>query len=314
MSLDDALTALLKGRGLNRPRLRDHVRPALAEALALPPDLTDVQTRTWLREALTRAVRVLPPDLADTFLTAAGVTSQARLLEERLSEAGERQQRGLRTMRRRLDDAKAGVADALTHPWQGVATAGRSPEVPDWEWDEVRATLDLTGRRYTSERTVRSTRDGLARVSEVVSLPVQAPENITLHVEALDGGTCAGVEPVGPASWRLDLDLPRPLASGELHRYVVSIVLPPEAPVRTRLGIVPLRDTRSYTATVLLGPELRLASLRRLEGIPPGELDPEAGVPLDVDGGAQVVSHTFTDMAAGHRYGLMWTWPTEGAS
>lgn len=297
--------ALCKGRGLNRTSVRTRLSPDLARLLEVPDGLPDAHLRAWLRDSFQGAARALPPDLAETVLAALGVTSQSRLLEERLVEVGARQSRSLRTMRRRLDEAKERLSQALIERHE---TSASHVPVRGWTFDAFALTLDLADeRRLVTERTIRATRPHLDTVVELVHMPLAHDLNPTLQVDSLVGGEFAGLERVTPTSWRLSIRLPRPLAVGERHSYRMAVVLPPHQSLSPGIEMVPMRACGQFTATLILGPTARVASVYLHDGVSPD--DPDAPrIPVGVPHGATLISHTFPAPQVGLRYALGWEW------
>lgn len=309
--LVDQVGALLKGRGVNRSPLDDRVPPDLRRALELPDTLPDASLRAALRESLESAARHLPPDLADTFLAAAGVTSKARLLEERLLQVGALQGRGLRTMRRRLDEAKQHVVEALVAraAFGEPADADVPVERRGWTFDDFALTLDLSEEpaRYIAHRTIVALRDGLVDVTDLISLPPSTQAQ-SLHVEALHGCSFAGLDPLGLASWSLRFRLPRPLARGQRHQYAVTVALATwRDAVHPSVHLVPLRACETFTATLVQGDRTLVTNLGRLDGVMPTDPTPPRTL-LAARRGAHLVTHTWTNPTVGLRYGLAWDW------
>lgn len=305
------LATLFKGRGINRAGVRSWLGPALAAALAVPDGLTDEQARAFVREGLAEAASRLPADLGDVVQAAAGLTSDERLLEARLADIGERQGRGVRTMRRRLDDAKLLLAAQLTEPSPTADPDGAPTR--NWMFEECALTLRVDGdlARMEIGRTIRALRDGFDTVTEMLFTTTTHGPGTTLAVEALEGCEFLGLKANGPGSRSMEFRLPRTLVTGERHAYRLATSVHPVGRLRPLLAMMPLRPCRQFTATLVLGGDRPITRAAVVDGGPalgsPDDLPP-AGVPMVLPDSARVVTHTFTDLVPGRTYGLVWEW------
>ena len=256
---------------------------------------------------------MLPDDLTEVVLAAAGLTSHARLLEARLAEVGARQGRGVRTMRRRLDDAKGLLSAHLGAPAPGRPDPA---SLRGWLFEDAALTLRVEADRsdLEIERTIRALHDGVATVTEVLFIPTDHPPGTTWCVEALEGCEFVGLQSDGPVSRHLELRLPHPLATGERHHYRVRSTVHPAGHVRPVLAMLPLRPCRRFTATLVLGAGRGVTAATLVQAAPPPDEPggiPAAGAPITLPASARGISPTFADRAPGRGYGLAWTWADE---
>lgn len=250
----EELARMHRGRGLRTPDLRRHLGPALREVLGLDDDqLTPNAVLDELREAIT----LLPQDLQVVFLHGLGARSSEPYLGERLAAAGAALSRDARTVRRRLSDANALVAQALRAP---VLT---SPTARPVRYLSHEATTDLRhpGVRLTSTKVVLRRRSGPIIVQERFGTPGSTAQEPALEVR---GAALQQVTAVSGSVWQATLELP----DGDPHTTAAySVVVSADrASLSPFTVVVPMQVLNSCSVTVHLGDLHPVTAVREVRG------------------------------------------------
>lgn len=303
--LDD-LKALHHGRGLRRPRVHLWLGPDLREALGVTPGLSDAELRSGLARLLARHTQALPHDLRYLFRVAVGLEADHPMLEQRLTVASVRLDRSLRVLRRRLRTAEELVADSL------LVERGSEPQWFDargWQW--LASAYDLVLREdatLTMRRAVHALSSHQKFIHEMFTVPGVGPDEEVTFL-AIKGLSILQVERVSATGWRLGLELPRELSSGETHDTVVQLRVPRARSLSPFFVVAPVREIPMVHVGVDFGEEGPATIWWPLDGVLPSDLwlqqPPTDGQVLPAHG---VVRRDFTAPRVGLAFGIAWTW------
>ncbi len=294
------LASLQRGRGVRAPGLAGRVGPRLRAALHLGASDDDDEVHARLIALLRPIVADLSSDLRKSFLVATAISTPEARHGDRLAILATEFDRDLRTVRRRVAAANAAVAEVLVR---------RARPVEEWIIERADATADLRLPRPVlgSHKTICAIGNGQRRISERFGIPQTVPDEEDVEVEITAGGTLTGVERLTASSWRYTVELDRELQAGETHDYAVEVTIPGRQYLRPYLVMVPLRPTRSFTATLRVGDPAVIARAWRLDGFLPAVLDdlPEEASAIDV---TETIVERFTGLEEGRGYGVRWEW------
>jgi hypothetical protein len=237
------LKSLRKGRGILAGRIEDRVGPILREACEVTDDDALTVIRQKVAARLTELAEHLPDDLRLATLAAYAIHADARqpLYQDRVRWAAVQVDRDPRTVRRRVDEAIAQLADLAVR-----APRTRPGGVAGW-WHttelRVAVALDKPQPEVLETRRIVADRDGLRELDLAVSLPVAPGE---LEADAFYGGTLRprGMETTDRIGYVLTL--PRPLSRGESHDFTLRFRLPATHPMRPYMVCVPRRPCELF--------------------------------------------------------------------
>lgn len=273
--LTKELDRLHRGRGIHAPGLLLRLGPTLSAVIFEDGEPVAIVARQVVRQRLVSAAETLPPDVRRVFLAALGITDGAAILTERLENVGRALDRGVRTMKRRLHDANASVALVL----ERRSRAGEDDNpfaARGWYVLRLESHAYLGSQpRFVGVRDIKVTQEGLSRLCESFSVPRHPGEDQSheVLVEPTEGCDRADVERFSASTWRLNIQLPRAFSVGETHRVGVSVTWPSLAYIRPYNVIVPLRETKSFLASVTLGEGTSVTQAWRYDGVPPAAID-----------------------------------------
>ena len=215
------LKTLRKGRGLHASRFTERVGPGLRAACAVTDGDGLVVTRQKVAARLTELAERLPADLREVTLAAfaIGAAEPLPLYQDRVEAAAAKVERDPRTVRRRVDEAIVQLAElARSAP---VVRAGAD----GWHTtdQQVVVVLDRDRPEVLERRRIMADHDGLTSLNLAVSVPAGRRD---VEASVYFGGTLVdrGMEATERVGWALNL--PKPLALGEFHEFVVRFRLP----------------------------------------------------------------------------------------
>jgi hypothetical protein len=303
--LTDELKTARRGPGLHHPQIEGRIGPALRAACGVargdPPSVVRAKTIDRLR----RAADALPPEVAMTALAALGIQPEVHhlmQLQQRIGWLAETLKRDGRTVRRRVDEACARLADVLST----AAPPGRGPGWHVETFDAV-ALFD-GGRPITMERRrIVADRDGVDRILLGWSMPVQ-PDGRDLDVRVLYGGLLTGRQQQTATRVTLMLELPTPLRIGERHEYSVLTFPPAERALRKHYAYIPFTPCDHFDLRVKFDRDRLPERIWRVSEAFHRDLDERLvdGEPLTADWAGEVRLH-FEELTPGYGYGIQWT-------
>ncbi|MCK9925939.1 hypothetical protein MXD62_01975 [Frankia sp. Mgl5] len=287
----------------------------------------------WLRQRL--------PDIPDDLAVAAQVffgihpQAQHRFLSERLDWLGDQWGRDRRTVRRRVDEALALIAEAAVEPPADgpptdgppadgpavVESPGARPEAArgnptrDTWYTERLSTLlrlDRDVPEATEARTIVATVNGVDTVTLELSVPPDGSRGgrgRDLGAEILYGGILLGWDRPSASHFRLHVELPGPLRAGDRHKLGIALRVVDGAPMAPHYVCVPLGRLTEFEIRVRFSPSQAADGVEVfvLDGVPPRVVDDDsAQLPrLGVDRAGEVHMQ-FHDLRQGRGYGLRW--------
>lgn len=308
------LKRLRKGRGLQSPGIENVVGPALREVCGVAASDGPAVTRERVTGRLAGLTESLPPDLALVVRVALALQSEVggQFLHERVEWLARRQDRDTRTIRRRIDDGLARLAEVAT------GTTDRSTEADDqhnWHVQQFEAVLrlDMSSPTCFERRTIVADRDGLDEVTilyTIPRLPGGADTDRDMTVDIHYGARLVAQEKVSESLFRFVLKLPRWLDRGAEHEYFMIVRLPEAQPMRPHYLYVPERRCDRFELRVRFPGGRVPTEVERLDGafhrtIDEASVDPEL-IPVDGVGEARVI---FSDLVPRLGYGLRWELP-----
>ncbi len=311
--LSAELGELLKGRGINADRVGRRLGPHLSAVIFEETDPGSSRAAVVVHRWMRACAAELPPDLAELFLAAVGISDPQPRLTARIARLAADQGVSERTIQRRIREACALVALRLDR---------LSPRPPDanpfaprgWFVEQLHsvAHLDEDRPRFVSIRDVRITVDQLGQICESLSIvsPQRTLADDELVVTATEGGEVADLQRVSPSTWRLTLDVDQLLNVGDVHRIGVSVTLPAREFIKPYNAFVPVRRTRRFSAEVHLGDQHPITGAWCYDGVPPPAM--EDGVPLPplLDLSAPILRASWPTVRRGLAYGIGWAWAT----
>ncbi len=309
--LVDELSRLRKGWALLSIPLLDRVGPRLRALCEIHTDDSDRVVRHKLTTEFVALAADFPADLRLSVHVGLALEARAQLrfLTDRIAWLAGQLHCEPRTARRRVEHGFVLLAQAA---------AGRTRRVDDdpergWHVGGVTALLRLdtpTPELY-DERMIVAERDGLSRIAVRFSLPRHAGDDSARHdliAEVLFGAVIEQAQRLSEAHYRFLLNLPRPLARGETHRYQMLYRVPVGQPVSPHYVFQPLVACESFGLRVRFDPGRLPWAVWLLDGVPPRLVDsdePGAGPLLEPDGAGEVPL-SFGDLRQGLAYGIGW--------
>ncbi|TDC17133.1 hypothetical protein [Actinomadura bangladeshensis] len=309
------LKRLRGGRGVHAEDLSRRVGPQLRALAGAAERAGTAELRRRLAAELTAIADGLPDDLRLAFLAALALHPDARhrLAEDRMDWLAARLDRGVRTARRRADEAIRAVAERAAARTGASAPLDGAGGVPDgWHLAALRSIVRLDGPAVsvTEERDVVAETGGLDRIALSTGVPPgsgHAREDVRFEAEVLAGGTLELAERLTPTYFRHVVRLPRPLERRERHRVTVSYTFPPGRRIHPRYMFQSTRLCAQFELQLRFGAAHRAGKVWRIDGLPRGMVDdftdPAALVPLDHFG---EVRFDFTGLRTGLAYGARW--------
>lgn len=307
------LKTLRKGRGLQAPRLGDQVGPLLRQLCGVGEN----ESTASIREKLTRHLRIwsngLPDDLRLVVTTALALQpdTQQQFLRERVQSLAEAQRRDVRTIRRRMDEGFALLAEIAAR------TPAEQPRgaVLGWYTDRWEAILrlDKDSPECFERRRIVAEHDGLELVQQSTTVPRSElkTEDHDLYCEALFGTAVVGRQRKAGDRFAFDLVIPTPLTFGEKHEYGLIWRIPDNQPMRTHYVVFPDRRCDELDLRIRFPVDRTPELVWRVEEVfhreldePPQESAQAKPLPIDRVGEVHMV---FRDLLPGHGYGARWS-------
>ncbi len=301
----DELQALQRGRGLRRPNIRAWLGPHLTELVGCEASADDEVWRTEVSAMLVGAADSLPRDQRYLFLVTSGIASDALLLKDRMTLAGEKLQRDHRSLSRRLRAAEQALAEFLL-------ANRRAHSVYDpqgWPTTAGAQIVDLASERpsITQRLTVRATRDR-DTYDNVLSF-LRAPDDWGgPEVEVLSGGRLTAlVHETGP-TWRAIVRLPATVRAGEEATVELRVTFESRALLAPFVGLAPVVPVSSFDLEVDFGTPSAARKAWLFDDVPPFLIGQKLP-PLEAfDPAGGMVRLHFADLKRGMAYGIGWEW------
>jgi hypothetical protein len=289
--LTNELKTLRKGRGLQAPRLSEQVGPMLRELCGLG----QTQNSATIRDRLTTRLRILAEKLPDDLRLAVTIAlalhpdTRQQFLQERVQFLADLQKRDVRTIRRRMDEGFALLAEIAARPSGSPDASGH-----DWyvESGDAVVRLDIPAPQSFERRTIVAERDGLDRIIRSLATGTGSPD-------VYFGATLLSAEQQPERGMAVELGLPLPLHAGQRHEYGIVV-----AAAADQYVVVPDRRFDEFRLRIRFATNLPPASVWQVTDAPrPGDDSP--GLPLPVDKAGEVTL-TFTGLRPGRGYGARW--------
>ncbi len=318
----EELRALCRGPGVQAPAVDRQVGPAIREVCGIGtadgPEAARTRLRTWVDGIVER----FPSDvrLAVTVPLALHEGAQYRFLSERIEWLAEQQDRGTRTMRRRIDAGLLRLVEAALEAAPGPAAPlpvqpGPAAPVPSagdgWHVTEFEALLRLDGPTpsCTERRTLIADRDGVDRITWSMSLPAATDDSPPgdLDVEVLHGVELIESVRPSPRRFLLHLRLPQALRAGQTHRFSLEVRVPLGQQMRPTYVFWPERPCSRFSLVVRFPTEAPPASVWRVDGAFHRDTDDlVVGPDLLALNGIGEVEVAFADPKPDRGYGIQW--------
>ncbi|MGW5052757.1 hypothetical protein [Actinokineospora sp. NPDC004072] len=287
------LKALRKGGGVHASRIDQRVGPTLRATCGITGLDGPLAIREKVSARLGELVDRLPPELglpAQAAFAIKGV--RLPLYQDRVRWAAMRLDRDPRTVRRRVDDAIARLAE--------MAAELPPARLGGWRTTELRVAvaLDRAQPEVLVQRRVVADQDGVGELEIAAPIQVTRPE---VDVRVLYGGT---VGARGTADGRVAFALtpPAPIQRGAAHDIGLVYRLPSAQALRPHLVCVPQHPWELFELRVRFGIGAGVPRVWTL----PGADGAETGSPVPVDGAGEVHAR-FRKLVPGLAYGARWT-------
>lgn len=303
------LKVLRKGRGLQTVRLADQVGPALRELCGVARN----DDSATIREKVARRLRILadslPEDLREVVTVALALQpdSQQQFLQDRVQQLAQRQQRDVRTIRRRMDEGFERLAELAARS-RGDKARGSGL---GWYVERMEAIvrMDKPTPECFERRTIVADYDGLDQIQAMVTLARQDKDSggrRELDVDVYFGATLLGRHQRS-GKFVFDLGLPKALTLGEEHEFGLLLRVPDEQLMRPHYVVVPDRRYDEFELRIRFAPGHTPGLIWRVSDAFHRELDdarPTDDV-LVVDGAGEL-NLAFKNLRPGHAYGAQW--------
>jgi len=301
------LASLHRGQGLRRSRMAPVLGPELRAVLGLTDDADERTVRAKLVDAFAGGARTLDGDFKVAFLHASGLKNDKRLMQDRLTDAGDEIQRDSRTVRRRLNDANAAVARYLRAEHERRIAHPHAPS--GWVVRSIGSEVDLRGdlASVVSDKTILAI-DPITELTESVYFGANSPDapDPQIQIEVLSGGRLSLLDRVAANIWRYKIDLVKPLSAGDMHRFQVRITTSARQHLPPYNAVAPLRPCREFTCSVMFPPEQVPRRMQRVDGLPTSVFND----PIDDSSPhppSATVRTVFRNLEPGLAYGLRWS-------
>lgn len=315
----DALVAelktLRKGRGMGAPALGERIGPALREVCGLGGEADGALLRASVARRLRELAENLPTDLRICVVAAFGLDRDVDLpfYQDRVRWAAEQLRRDDRTVRRRIDQGIAQLAELALVP--GSDGSGGHDDGGGWRTESLRAVLSLD--RATPEliefRRVAAERDGLSELDLSWSMTAEPGSSRVplstedLPVEVLYGGTLVGRQLEAADRVGLALRLATPLRRGEVVEVALRIRAPRDREMRPHYVCTPLHRCDHFELRVRFPADSPPDYVWKLDGVLQGDIEdrvaPRPLVDVDPAGEAKVEFH---NLKPSRSYGIRW--------
>ena len=298
------LQALQRGRGINRPRLKQWAGPLLQQLIGGSSDGSEQGQREALVALLSDGALALPTDLRYLFLVACGIESDEPMLQQRLAAAGEVLDRNPRSLSRHLRRAEALMAELL------LQTQQETDPYDTGGWATTRLVLDirmdLPRPRAAITQVIRATRENQREFRHTVAVALPTPAEEAPTVKAVSGCRLVQLEPLSNRSWVAHFAVPS-IDRGRSHSVAFETDFPGRGHLLPFAAFAPIRPCASMDVRVGFGTPPFTTSVWRVNAIPPPLITdrPRGRTYISlVDG---VATASFTNLRPGYAYGLAWS-------
>jgi hypothetical protein len=310
-ALAGELRALRKGRGVQSPTIADAVGPQLSVACGIAVGDSPADIREKLAGRLGALAKKLPQDLRAVVVAALALTPDAQgpFLQDRVQRLADQENRDVRTIRRRVDEAINMLA-------QQAVRAGATPARTDGDgWRVVRLEsllrMDVESPVCFERRFIKAESSGVEEVRELMTLPRGAETDSAEHdvgVEVQYGVELVRQERVRDTRFAFVLRLPHALSAGDSHDYGLVLRVPPGQPMRTHYVFFPRRSCDSFALRVRFPAGAVPRNIWKVAEVFHRDLDDEQLTREElVADRVGEVSVDFDGLIAGHGYGVQWS-------
>jgi hypothetical protein len=305
------LKKLRKGRGVQSSSIETVVGPALRDVCGISAHDGPSVVRERTIERLGGLAEFLPPDLSLVVRVALALHPEVsgQFLHERIRWLALHQDRDARTIRRRVDDGLARLAEAATQHDDGPA--GSDPQ--DWHVQDFEAVLrlDLPSPTCYERRTIVADSDDLDTVTILYTIPRHAADESPEHEMQVDinyGAKVVARERVSDSLFKYVLKLPTALRRGTRHEYGMIVRLPQGQPMRPHYVYVPERPCERFELRVRFPSDQAPVQVERVSAAFHRAIDESSRHPelIHVDSVDEVRAR-FVDLAPRYGYGIRWT-------
>jgi len=303
------LKTLRKGRGMGAAALAERIGPNLREVCGLGPEVDGAPLRQAVTDRLREFTAYLPSDLRICVVAAFGLEKAVDFpfYQDRVRWAAEQLKRDDRTVRRRIDDGIAQLADLA------IAPAAADPEGDHdgnggWRTEKLRAvvSLDRPIPEVIEFRTVAAERDGLAELDLAWTLS-RAQLSDDLPIEILYGGTLVSRQLETADRIGFMLRLVTPLDRGEVVEVAVRHRAPSDQDMRPHYVCTPLHPCDHFELRVKFAPDRLPNYIWELDGVLQGDIeDKVAPRNLVRANDAGEVKLDFRRLKPSRSYGIRW--------
>lgn len=298
------LQALQRGRGINRPRLKQWVGPQLQQLISGASDGSEQGEREALVALLADGALALPTDLRYLFLVACGIESDEPMLQQRLAAAGEVLDRNPRSLSRHLRRAEALMAELL------LQTQQETDPYDTGGWATTRLVLDirmdLPRPRAAITQVIRATRDHQREFRHTVAVTLPTPAGVAPVVTAVADCRLTRLERLSDRSWVAVLAVPT-THRGRSHRLSFEVEFPGREYLMPFAAVAPIRPCASLDVRVQFGDPPLTTSVWRVDAVPPPLVTDRARGQRDLVLTDGMASADFTHLRPGYAYGLAWS-------
>ncbi len=308
--LTNELRALCRGQGVQAPGIDKLVGPALREVCGIGESDGPEAVRTKVGRWVTGITEHFPTELGLAVLAPLGLhgETQSRFLSDRVGWLAALQNRGPRTVRRRID---VGLARLVEAALEQVAPVEPPDPENSWHVSEFDALLRLDGPTptCTERRTIHADRDGVDEVAWSITLPPASDDGVPgdLDVQVLHGVELISSERPAPRRFLLRLRLPRPLLAGQTHQFSLEVRVPRGQSMRPTYVFWPERACDRFRLVVRFPTDDPPAALWRVDGAFHRDIDDLAeGSDLLTVNGIGEVDVSFPNPRPDRGYGVQW--------
>lgn len=309
------LKSLRKGRAIQTPRIGDRIGPALRAVCGITADDDVASVRLKVAARLTDLSAELPGYLQIALTAAFGLDEalHTQFYKERLLWAERVLERNTRTVRRRIDEAIAQLAELAVHRLgQPAPDRAAAPAAEGWHSAEIRQSLRLDQDVPEAMELRRIVADGAGLAELDLALTVTAPapgEPVPLPgtgIEVLYGGRLREVRMESSDRIGYRLALPAPLGPGQEHEYGVRFR--PQGRLEPHFVCVPRQRCDVCVVRVRFVEDRPPLRVERLDGVFQRDIaDPNSAAPEVTVDGCGEVRVRFTGLAPNLAYGVRWT-------
>jgi hypothetical protein len=307
------LKILRKGRGIQAPHILDRIGPAIRAICSITENDDAASVRQKVAARLRDLAARLSPDLQIGVTAAFGLdeTLHTPFYKDRLRWAEGKLERNTRTVRRRIDDAIAQLAELAVHRLGTDDQPSHPPPNSRWYNAEIRQALvlDNASPHALEQRRIVSDEDGLGELDLALTVPAPgAPTSgrpADVAIDVIYGGRLLArrMESTDRIGYRLLL--PRPLNLGEEHEFALREL--PGGELVPHFVCLPRHRCDRCEVRVRFAPNRPPARVERLNGVFQRDIvDPNCVTePLSLDACGEV-RQRFTTLTPGLAYGVRW--------